>query len=131
MPLSAQALVEPLGTLLGLSGAIDVARAQLNLELAIERAETVVVPVPDGARSIILDVASRGYSNQQGTTAETAGPFSRTLAMPGVYLTKRERADLKSLAGKGGAFTVNPTAADAGPPALPTAGWPYCPQGWV
>jgi hypothetical protein len=116
-------MVDQMDILLGLGGNIDRARAELVLNLALQRASAVVSPVPDEALPIILDAAGRAYSNPQGATAETAGPFGRTFSMPGVYLTKRERADLRAMAGEGGAFTINPTPADAAPP-------PYWPSWW-
>lgn len=101
-------LVEDLETYLGLGTNIDPLRALLMVDLSLQRVGAVVTPVPDAARAIVLDVAARGYSNPQGTSTEQVGPFSRTFRMPGVYLTARERSDLRRMRGSGGAFTVNP-----------------------
>jgi len=60
-----------------------------------------------------LTVAARAYSSPTTATMETAGPFSVQRPAGGVYLTRTERQALKTLAGRGGAFSIDPTPADA------------------
>lgn len=106
-----------LDTLLDLEGKINANRAQLLIDLALELCSVVVAPVPDKARVVVLSIAARGYMNAGGVTAETIGPTSvqfGSAGMGGLYMTKREAAALKTLAGRGGAFSIDPTPADAG-----------------
>lgn len=112
---------EELGLYLGLDE-IQGDRADLLIRQAINLALTVVKPLPEGAEAVVLSAAARAYSNPQGATYETIGPMSvqRPASSGGLYLTKAEKTALKSLAGRGGAFTVDPTPATADP----SASWP-------
>jgi hypothetical protein len=107
---------EQLGMYLGLDQ-IDGDRADLLLEQAVSLAESVVKPLPDQATAVVLSVAGRAYVNPQQVSYETIGPMSvqRPQGSGGLYLTKSDKAALKSLAGRGGAFTVDPTPATADP----------------
>jgi hypothetical protein len=108
MTLTSAVLMDDLKVYLGLGDDWDINRAGLVLDMTLERVASVVSPVPDEARPIVLDVAGRGYTNPQGVASETVGPFNTTFRAPGVYLTKRERADLRRLVGRGSAFTIDP-----------------------
>lgn len=112
---------EQLGLYLGLPE-IEGARADLLIEQAVALAETVVRPLPDQATAVVLSVAGRAYVNPQQVSYETIGPMSvqRPSGSGGLYLTKADKAALKALAGRGGAFTVDPTPETADP--SPT--WP-------
>ncbi|MFF4090405.1 hypothetical protein ACFYY9_26515 [Streptomyces nigra] len=115
-------------------------RADLLLQQAVALAETVVKPLPDQATAVVLSVAGRAYVNPQQVSYETIGPMSvqRPSGSGGLYLTKADKSALKSLAGRGGAFTVDPTPEgadpsptypvddDYGPPLEYEPGW-----GWV
>jgi len=92
-------------------------RADLLLTQAVALCETVVKPLPDRATAVVLSVAGRAYVNPQAVSYETIGPMSvqRPQGSGGLYLTKADKTALKSLAGRGGAFTVNPTPATADP----------------
>lgn len=92
----------------------DTARADLMLTLARQVCESVVTPLPDTALPVVLSIAARGYTNPEGQTSETVGSVSSSWSAAGVYLLRAERTALKSLAGRGGAFTVDPTPSDAG-----------------
>lgn len=107
---------EDLALYLGL-GEIDGGRADLLIQQAVALAESVVRPLPDQATAVVLSVAGRAYVNPQQVSYETIGPMSvqRPSGSGGLYLTKADKAALKSLAGRGGAFTVDPTPADADP----------------
>jgi hypothetical protein len=113
--------VEQLGLYLGL-GEIDGDRADLLIASAISLCQTVVKPLPEGADAVVLSVAGRAYVNPQQVSYETIGPMSvqRPSGSGGLYLTKSDKSALKSLAGRGGAFTVDPTPVTADP--SPT--WP-------
>lgn len=97
-------------------------RADLLIEQAVALAQSVVKPLPDEATAVVLSVAGRAYVNPQQVSYETIGPMSvqRPQGSGGLYLTKSDKAALKSLAGRGGAFTVDPTPETADP--SPT--WP-------
>lgn len=94
---------------------IDDARAAMLIGQAESLAESIVSPLPDAARAVVLSAAARGYANPQGVTSEGVGPYTVTRPLAGVYLTKTERATLRRLAGGSGAFTIDPTPATAGP----------------
>ncbi|MCX4543775.1 hypothetical protein [Streptomyces sp. NBC_01565] len=112
---------EQLGLYLGLPE-IDGDRADLLIEQAVALCQSVVKPLPTEATAVVLSVAGRAYVNPQQVSYETIGPMSvqRPQGSGGLYLTKADKAALKSLAGRGGAFTVDPTPATADP--SPT--WP-------
>jgi hypothetical protein len=107
---------EQLGLYLALPE-IDGDRADLLLEQAVALCETVVKPLPDRATAVVLSVAGRAYVNPQQVAYETIGPMSvqRPSGSGGLYLTKADKSALKALAGRGGAFTVNPTPIGADP----------------
>lgn len=113
--------VEQLGLYLGLDE-VDGDRADLLITTAISLCQTVVKPLPEGAEAVVLSVAGRAYVNPQQVSYETIGPMSvqRPSGSGGLYLTKSDKSALKSLAGRGGAFTVDPTPVTADP--SPT--WP-------
>lgn len=113
--------VEQLGLFLGLDE-IDGDRADLLIASAISLCQTVVKPLPEGAEAVVLSVAGRAYVNPQQVSYETIGPMSvqRPSGSGGLYLTKSDKSALKSLADRGGAFTVDPTPATADP----TPTWP-------
>jgi hypothetical protein len=92
-------------------------RADLLIEQAVALCETVVKPLPDQATAVVLSVAGRAYVNPQQVSYETIGPMSvqRPSGSGGLYLTKADKSALKSLAGRGGAFTVDPTPETADP----------------
>jgi hypothetical protein len=131
---------EQLGLYLGMEE-IDGDRADLLIQQAVNLALTVVKPLPDEATAVVLSVAGRAYVNPQQVSYETIGPMSvqRPSGSGGLYLTKADKAALKALAGRGGAFTVDPTPADATPwPSWPEYQSPYGPGteyepgwGWV
>lgn len=130
---------EQLGLYLGLD-TVDGDRADLLIAQAVALCESVVKPLPDQATAIVLSVAGRAYVNPQQVSYETIGPMSvqRPSGSGGLYLTRADKAALKSLAGRGGAFTVDPTPVTADPsPSWPVddaygAGLEYEPGwGWV
>lgn len=92
----------------------DTARADLMLTLARQVCEGVVTPLPDSALPIVLAVAARTYTNPEAQESQTVGATSSSWRAAGVLLLRSERLALKSLAGGGGAFTVDPTPSDAG-----------------
>ncbi|MGW4493746.1 hypothetical protein [Streptomyces sp. NPDC004376] len=119
---------EQLGLYLGLDE-IQGARADLLIASAVSLCQTVVTPLPGGAEAVVLSCAGRAYVNPQQVSYETIGPMSvqRPSGSGGLYLTKADKSALKSLAGRGGAFTVDPTPASADP----SASWPLDSTVWV
>lgn len=93
----------------------DYDRVQMLLDLAEAECLSVVDPLPDTAARVILSASARAFSNPTGVTSELVGPYQASRPWAGVYLTKSERASLRRAAGSGGAFSVDPTPADAGP----------------
>lgn len=124
------ASVDELSTYLGLgTGAaedIDTDRATLILQLAHDKCEAVVSPVPDAAKGVELDVSARAYTNPSAETSQAPGPYGiiRNTLIGGLWLTKANIADLRRFAGASSAFTIDPTPADA------EAGdyWPQIPE---
>lgn len=112
---------EELGLFLDLEE-IQGDRADFMIRQAVNLCRTLVKPLPEGAETVVLSVAGRAYLNPGQVTYETIGPMSvqRPTGSGGIYLTKADRTALKSAAGRGGAFTVDPTPASADP--SPT--WP-------
>jgi hypothetical protein len=108
-----------LDTYLGLGGSIDSARATLTLSLATDACLSIVNPLPDGSDGVVLDVAARAYSNPTNAQTGAANPYSPGLppVMGGLYLTKANIAMLRRLSAdaSSGAFSIDPTPADAGP----------------
>lgn len=113
-----QVFADDVATFMGVD-TLDEDRAELLIELAESECRSIIDPLPENARRVVLTVVARAYSNPQGVTSEATGPFIVSRPLPGVYLTKGERASL-TRAGMGGAFTIDPTPADAGP----TNSWP-------
>ena len=107
--------VADLDSLLALDGEIDANRAQLLIDLAIERCQVEVMPLPDNARGIVLTVAARAYLNPTGIASETVGPNSVQFGSSGVgiFLSAVEEAVLQKMSGRGGAFTIDMTPEDA------------------
>jgi hypothetical protein len=107
---------------------INECRANLLIEQATSLAESVVKPLPDGASAVVLAMAGRAYANPQGVSSETVGPYTVSRPQAGLYMTKAETAALKRLGGRGGAFTIDPTPAEATP--APTWPWDMDGDGW-
>lgn len=106
---------DDLTTFLGTDTNAD--RATLLIGLAEKLCKSVVSPLPDGAEATVLAVASRAYANPQNAQFAATGPYSTSYGTTGggLWLTSRDEATIRRLAGGGGAFTIDPTPADAGP----------------
>lgn len=115
-----------LDTYLQLAGTIDTARANLLLDLAYDKCVSFVNPVPAGAKGVMLEVAGRAYTNvtsahqmSMGSASTSFGAQNSSTGVGGLYLSKSNIAELRRLAGSGGAFTIDPTPADAGEGLMP------------
>lgn len=101
-----------LGTLLQESIADNDPRGVLVLALAQARCEVWVSPLPDAAKGIVLAVAARAWTNMEQANQVGLGSAYATLSAGGVtagglYLSRTERADLRRIAGRSGAFSVD------------------------
>lgn len=105
-----------LDMMLDLNGTINENRADLLIQLAEDLCSTIVNPIPDSAKAVVLSVAGRAYMNATGVQSQTVGPETVQYgsSFGGLYLTKVDIATLQRCAGGGGAFTINPTAPTAG-----------------
>jgi hypothetical protein len=105
---------DDLGTYLGQP--LDATRAQLLIDSAVQLCESVVRPLPDGADAVVLDVATRAFSNPTNATHQGTGPFSAAYGPVGggLWLTRQNKATLRRLNGSGGAFTIDTLPATAG-----------------
>ncbi len=114
----ADPVVDPadLAAVLGV-GSLDDDRAAALIELAQSLCESIVSPLPDAARAVVLSVAARAYQNPVNAQSQTAGPYNVSYgpaASGGLYLSRQDRATLRRLSGRGTAFTIDPTPVDAG-----------------
>lgn len=99
-----------------LGSEVDEDRAALLLELAGDLCASIVTPLPDEAKVVVLGVAARGYTNPEGLTQETVGPYNVSHRWSGIYLTSQERAALRRMSGSGGAFSIGTMPDTAGVP---------------
>ena len=106
--------VSDLQTFLG-NSSIDSNRALMMLDGAYNLCSSIVTPLPETAAFVVLTVAARAFSNPEGITSETVGPFSVQRASAGLYLTKSDKATLRRLSGRKGAFSADtlPTGVSA------------------
>jgi hypothetical protein len=114
-----------LGTYLG-DPAIDTARATLILQLVQDLAEFVISPLPPTALGIVLSAAARAFSNVTSAQAVSIGSghigygaAGASIGVGGLYLSRSEQRLLRLAAGRGGAFSFDPTPADAGQGLMP------------
>jgi len=96
---------------------IDADRADLLLGLAQAKCEQIVSPLPDAARGVVLDIAARAYTNPTNASSEVNGPYMATYGgiSGGLWLTRANKAELRRLSNSSGAFSIDPTPADASP----------------
>lgn len=100
-----------LATYLGVDVSID--RMAFALELAQELCETIVSPLPATARGVVLQVAGRAFSNVNSATQVGLGSAYASLGstgaggVGGLYLSRAEKATLRRLAGRTGAFSID------------------------
>jgi hypothetical protein len=100
---------------------VDLARALLLLQLAQDRCETIVAPLPAAAKGVVLAVAARAYDNITSRLSEVVGGISQGAAptamggVGGLYLSKSDKADLRRMAGRSTAFSIDtlPKGVDA------------------
>lgn len=104
---------------------IDTVRATQSLLLAQNLCETVWSPIGDTALGIVLGVAARQFNNV--TSAQAVGIGSANISygsqgatgVGGLYLSRSDIRTLRLLAGRGGAFSIDPTPTDAGEGLMP------------
>jgi hypothetical protein len=105
---------DDLAALLGTD--VDPGRAETLIRLAQGLCLTVIDPVPASAAGVVLGIALRAYANPQSLESEGVAPYAATYghAAGGLYLSKTDRATLRRLVARGGAFTIDPTPPCAG-----------------
>lgn len=112
-----------LATLLG-DTSINTTRAQAMIDDAVALCQSVVNPLPAGADVVVKRVAARGYlqtSARQYQLASADAPYGASPGpVGGVTLLRVDKADLRRLAGGGGAFTIDLLPADYVAPVSPS-----------
>lgn len=105
---------QDLGTYLGI--AVDPTRGQFLCDKATALCLSVLSPLPDGAETVVLDVAARAYGNPNNVQQQSAGPFNVAYGPVGggMWLTRANKATLRRLGGGGGAFTIDTMPPNAG-----------------
>lgn len=101
---------DDLGVYLGAE--VDAGRASTVIALAVElcRAELDLADgtdLPVACDAVILSSAGRAYVNPTSAPTEMLGPYQFSGATGGVFLNKAERAALRRLAGRTGAFSID------------------------
>lgn len=105
---------DELGVFLGKQIDPDDARATLILQLAHDRCESYVSPVPDAAKGIELAIAGRAYTNvtsahqvSLGSGGVSFGAQNSQMGIGGLYVSGQEQRDLRRMAGRSGAYGVD------------------------
>lgn len=103
---------DDLGVYLGTE--VDNDRATQLIELATALCSSILSPVPDTAKPVVLSVAARAYVNPQAVQQQSVGPYQVSYggsqysgSVGGLYLTRKDEATLRRLGGGGGAFDVD------------------------
>lgn len=92
---------------------IDTSRAALILSLAQGLCETVVTPLSDGAKGVVLAVAARAYENVTSRAQESVGGISGTYSatglggVGGLFLSRADKATLRRSAGRLTSYSVD------------------------
>lgn len=89
---------------------IDIERAEAMIVRAQTLCESVLSPLPDAASVVVERVAGRGYVSAigRGKQVQASGsPFGAVAGAGAIYLTRYDKADLRRLAGGGGAFSID------------------------
>lgn len=102
----------------------NVSRAEFIISKAQALCESIVTPLPTGADAVVLDVTVRAWNNPTSRHTAALGTASvgygaGSAAIGGLYLTRANKADLRRLAGRGGAFAIDMLPADLTLPAVP------------
>jgi hypothetical protein len=108
------AIPSELGVYLGTTIDNTDERAILVLQLAHDLCETVVSPIPTLAKGVELAVAARAYNNvtsahqmSLGSAAVSFGAQNSSTGVGGLYLSRSEKATLRRISGRSGAFSIN------------------------
>lgn len=100
----------------------DAARAELLIQLAMDKCAAIISPLPDEAKGVVLDVAARAYTNPGMVQQQAIGPVQVAYGAQtgGLWLTKANIADLMRLSRRTSAFSPSMLPADY---ALPPQPW--------
>lgn len=92
---------------------VDEARAQWFIDQVETQCLAILDPLPDAALPVIVRAAARGLSNATGAAQMGIGSAQLSFGSQaatyngGLFLSKADRADLRRLAGRTGAFSVD------------------------
>lgn len=92
--------------------ATNDARALLIIALAQSRCERYLTPLPPAAKDVVLPVAARAWINVTSANQIGLGSAYATMANAGkvaggLYVSRSEKADLRRLGGRSGAFSID------------------------
>jgi hypothetical protein len=102
-----------LQTFLGVDS-VDVSRATYLLTAVTSRLQSYVNPLPDGAYALAVEIAAQAYARPLLVKSETTGPYTVVPGGGGIFITKAQIRELRLMANKGSAFTIDPTPVGAG-----------------
>lgn len=112
VPTAPLATPAELGTYLGVD--IDTDRATAVIQLAHDLCESVVSPVPPLAKGVELAVSARAYNNVTsahqggiGSAQISYGAPNSSVGIGGLFLSRSEKATLRRLSGRSGAFSID------------------------
>ena len=118
------ATASDLGTYMD-NSSLNTTRATLVLSLAQDLCETVWSPLGATAKGVVLGVAARAFNNVTSASAMGIGSANISYGsqggagVGGLYLSRSDQRTLRLLAGRGGAFSIDPTPPDAGEGLMP------------
>jgi hypothetical protein len=102
-----------LQTFLGVDS-VDINRATYLLTAVTARLQSYVNPLPDGAYALAVEIAAQAYARPLLVKSETTGPYTVVPGGGGILVTKAQIRELRLMANKGSAFTIDPTPVGAG-----------------
>jgi hypothetical protein len=106
---------------------IDEVRAADLIADAQTLCESIVSPLPAAASVIVKRVAGRAYTTMATPRSTQLGAVGSPFAgqpggSGGVYLTRYDKADLRNMAGSGGAFSIDLLPSDYAAPVVEWSG---------
>lgn len=94
---------------------LDLDRAKFILAKTQTLCETILTPLPAEADVVVLAVAARAFNNVTsahqvglGSAQISYGSQGSTMGVGGLYLSRADKATLRRLGGRSGAFSIDP-----------------------